>query len=416
MSAEAKVAGDVDVLREFATPEFRRDPYPYFRWLRENEPVCRTSEGFYLVTRHADVTFVQNRNGDLFVSPEAAQVVEVMPQIREHQLMEKLLGSLASLNPPAHTRLRRLVARVFTPRNIDGFRDQMAVICGRLLDAIEEPLRDGEVVDLREKLSGPLPMLTIAELLGVPGDEHEWLMAAARTIFAGVTASAYGDWDAVGRGDESTAAMEEYFIRLAEDRRRAPRKDLVSGLVQSHDEDRLSNGELSGLIWLLWVAGTDTTSAGMDHCVWTVAGRPEMHHWLQGDAAQATAYVDEVLRMYSPGLFSPLPKIALQDVELSGRRIPAGSDVRVAWAAGNRDPEVFPDPDRFDPTRDTGKTLTLGGGMHHCLGRFLARAELSIATTMLHQRFPTLTAESDPEWCGIGCDISGREVPVTLGR
>src|SRR5262245_30029385 len=154
----------MDVLAEFAAPDFRRDPYPFLRWLRENEPVHRTSVGFYLVSTYADAALVQRETGDLFRGPDKSRLAQQYAAALRHPSMAFRLDAMLLKDPPEHTRLRRLVAREFTPKRVSALVDRIATLCDELLDAIDEPLRDGAVVDLHATLAKPLTLNVIAEL------------------------------------------------------------------------------------------------------------------------------------------------------------------------------------------------------------------------------------------------------------
>jgi cytochrome P450 len=315
-------------------------------------------------------------------------------------------------NPPSHTRLRRLVARHFTPRAVEEFSEHISSVCARLLDAVSEPLRDGEVVDLHQALSEPLPLLLIAELLGVPSSDHGWLTTAVHDIAAGLTASATGT-ASLALADEQTVRMEEYFRDLAARRRADPGDDLISGLVRS--SDRLTDDELVNLVWLLWLAGTDANMVMMDHCVFSILEFPGSTEWLRGSLEDATAFVDEVFRRTPPVIFSPLPRPAVREVEIGGVRYPAGTDIKPCFAAANRDPAVFAEPDRFNPARGNNREhLAFSGGIHHCLGAFLARTGLATASAGLHTMFPGLSGVDEPRWGGLSVDPASRQVRVVL--
>ena len=410
---------ELDLLAQFVSPEFQRDPYPFLRRLRDADPIHRTAKGFYLATRHADASFLLAEVGDLFRGPGLAEMTVAMPQIAEHRALSILMTCVMARNPPKHTRLRKLVAGQFTPRAVDSLAGRIDLICDRLLDAIDEPLRDGELVDLHHKLSEPLPRLVIAELLGVPASDHEWLITAVRDIANGLTAATTGGpADELVLADEQTIRMEDYFRELATARRRDPGDDLISGLVrrQQGDPDRLTEDELVNLVWLLWLAGTDANTVAMDHCVWSMMAFPDQCHWLRGDFRQAASFVDEVLRRTAPVMFSPLPRPATREFKLDGVTYPAGTDIRPVLPAANRDPAAFPDPDRFDPSRDNRRMLTFSGGIHHCLGIFLARTGLVTATSRLHKRFPTLVGLAEPRWGGLAVESTSRSLPVALER
>jgi cytochrome P450 len=418
MTVDDETGQRLDILVRFASPEFQRDPYPFFHELRERDPVHLTSKGFYLAMRHADSSFVLSEVGGLFRAPELEMLMKAMPEVTERRTQWMLVTCLMARNPPEHTRLRRLVARHFTPHAAQKLHGDIGRICDSLIDSIVEPLRDGEVVDLHHEISEKLPLLLIAQLLGVPAADHGWMITAVHDMAAGLTAAATsGGAEALLRADEQTIRMENCFRELAAERRKAPGDDLISGLTRMHDEDpdRLTDDELVNLVWLLWLAGTDANTVTMDHCLWSIFEFTDQCHWLAGDHASAVAFVDEVLRRTPPVIFSPLPRLAVRDVEVGGITYPAGTDIKPCFAAANRDPEVFEDPDRFDPSRpNTGKLLTFSGGIHHCLGVFLARAGLAMASSRLYTRLPGLSCLDEPRWGGLAVDPATRGIRVVL--
>jgi cytochrome P450 len=411
------VQGPIDALAEFGTPGFLRDPYPFLKRLRETDPVHLTGKGFYLVSRHADLTYLLSGTTDLLRTPDIAMIAETMPQINEHRSLRTLLSSLLSMNPPEHTRVRRLVARVFTKRATENLAGRIGQLCDRLLDRVAEPIRDGEVVDLYPTVCQPLPRLVIADMVGVPSVDHDWLTSATIDIAAGLTADTHSDVeDLMARADRQTERLEEYFRALADERRRHPCDDLLSELTRRHEAepDRLTDDEIVNLVWLLWLAGTDSTAVGLIHCVWTMTEFPDQRHWLRGGYACAFAFVDEVLRRTTSAPYTVTPRLATRDITLSGVTYPEGSDFRALFAAANRDPAVFGDPDRFDPSRDTKPSLTFSKGIHHCLGSFLTRTTLTMATARLHTMFPDLVARNEPHWAGLVRDPALHSLPVAL--
>ena len=403
----------MDVLAEFATPDFRRDPYPFLRWLRENEPVHRTRAGFYLVSRHADAVSVQRGTGELFRGPDRDRLTEQYASALRHPSTAFRLDAMLLKNPPEHTRLRRLVARDFTPKRVAELTGRIGVLCDGLLDDTAEPLCQGEVIDLHDRLAARLTLCVIAELIGVPLSDRDWL-APVVTDFVSALGSMSEDLLTVA--DQHTRMLQEYFHKLIDERRRTPAPDLVSALVprDGGDSDGLTDDEVVSMLLTLWIAGFETTAAGIDHAALAMINHPDHRHWLAEGTSSAAAFTDEVLRHSGPGLFTPVPRIATEPVRLAGTELPAGSDVRPVFAAANRDPDVFPDPDVFDPARDTTGTLAFGHGIHHCLGTFLGRAEIRVALTRLHARFPGLVLAGEPLWGNALPMHAPLAVPVAL--
>jgi cytochrome P450 len=407
-----------DILALMVTPEFQRDPYPFLHRLRESDPVHLTSKGFYLATRHPDAELVLAETGALFQDPDPAQLIAAMPQIAEHRSLEVLVRCMMAQTPPKHTHTRRLVAQFFTPAAVSALTQRIGQACDGLLDAVDEPLRDGEVVDLHHTVAEPLPLILIAEMLAVPPADRDWLVAAVPVITAGLTAAAISaGGDILARADAETGRVEAYFRQLAAERQEKPGDDLISALacVSEQDPNRLTEDELVNLVWLLWLAANDTVAIELDHCVWSMTSYPDQSDWLRGGPDRALAFVNEVVRRTPPTMFSPLARPATREVRLGETVLPAGSDVRAVIAAANRDPEVFPDPDRFDPSRDTSAMVSFGASIHRCLGVFLAPAVLAQAVARLYDRFPQLTATTEPRWGGLICDPATRSVPVVAG-
>jgi cytochrome P450 len=177
---------------------------------------------------------------------------------------------------------------------------------------------------------------------------------------------------------------------------------MISRLVKVHDsyapdDDRL----LIAILWIMWMTGYESTIAGIDRGMQSYLDNEEYRDWLAGDEPRVQSFVEETLRHDGVVLYTPIPRIALDDVDMSDTTIPAGSSVRMLLASANRDPQVFPDPDRFDPTRNTHRMLNMGYGMFHCSGAALGRAEMAITLTGLKSRFPTLTAADTPTWSDI---------------
>lgn len=408
MQQAAAVTNRPGVLTTFASREFRRDPVPFLHWLREHEPVHRTEHGFYLVSRYADVLWLSNSSRDLFRRPGVRR--------RCGSALDVLRGSMVMSNPPSHTRVRRMVSRDFTARRVDGLRDRITRIADRALDVIAEPLSDGEPVDLHHSWSLPMTAEVMSELLGVPAPDRAWLTGVVIDISDGV---ASGDAARLARADEQTARLAGYFEDLVALRLRVPQDDLVSAWARTFDRaGDFASSELFGVLWLLWLAGFESSASMIDHGALTLLRQPGQARWLRGGHEESLGFADEVLRHCVVQLFTPIPRITTEEVAIAGVRIPAGSDVRPVVAAANRDPRRFADPDRFDPTRGNAFSgFAFGQGPHRCVGAQLARTELAIGLSRLHARFPALVAAGelvmDP---AIVSTRMTRSFPVALER
>jgi cytochrome P450 len=384
-----------DVLEQLMFPPSSLDPYPLYRRLREESPVYPSRFGAHLISRHADVNHVLKHH-ELFPGVPEEDMARMFPQGVGHEAYQVLVTSLVGSNPPKHTRLRGLVGSEFTFRRVDGLRAGITELADKLVADLAERLRSGETVDLHRSVSIPMPLHMISDLLGVPQDERQRLSVLVPAMMNVVDPAAPPD--AVAAADAAFRELGTFFDALIEERRRRPADDLVSDLVSVHDGDmdRLAEDELRTLLFTLWSAGFETTATGIDNAVLALAEQPDHRRWLAGDDKQVRAFVDETLRHDPSVQVAPGIRVAAQDTELSGCKIPAGTHVRLMLGAASRDPEAYPDPDRFDPGRTGTPALSFGAGIHYCLGAGLTRLEMSVLLPRLHQALPTLALAGPP--------------------
>ncbi|MGY4231596.1 cytochrome P450/ferredoxin [Bradyrhizobium sp. USDA 4449] len=395
-----------DAFAELALPARIHDPYPFMRWLREHDPVHRAASGLFLLSRHADIYWVLNATGDAFRGPAPGELARYFPQAANSLSFDLLASTIAMKDPPAHTRLRRLISRDFTMREIDNLRPSIVRIVAARMDSMAPALERGEAVDLHREFALALPMLVFTELFGMPKDDMFELATGIGAILEGLSPQASDPQ--LAAADAASARVKAYFGDLILRKRTDPRHDIVSMLVGAHDDDAdtLSDAELISMLWGMLLGGFATTAATIDHAILAMLAYPEQRHWLQGDAMGVKAFVEEVLRCDAPIMFSSIPRIAKHDIELGGVVIPKNADVRLLIASGNRDPDAFADPDRFDPARfyDTspgmstdGKImLSFGHGIHFCLGAQLARVQLAESLPRIEARFPKLALTEQP--------------------
>jgi cytochrome P450 family 114 len=385
-----------DVLARLLDDDILDDPYPYLAWVREHHPVHLSPSGAYLVSRHADCMTLLLEDG--FRVPDREQLPGLQDKAARHRSLYLLTRTITMHNPPEHTRLRRLLGRDFTRSRIERLRAATGQTCDRLLGAIEQPLCDGEIVDLHRTLSVTLPMHVMSDLMGFPAADRAWLFGMVPTVLAGLSPSATEE--VLDRADEQSAAVEDYMIDLLAQRRREPANDLASVWGQAHadDSDRFSHDELLSMLWGMIAGGLATTSAALSNGIVAIIRYPSEARWLRGGQDKALSFANEILRRDMPSIVSGVPRYATRDVELGGVTIPHGSEVRNMLAAANRDPAVFPDPDRFAPSRDTSRTLAFGHGIHYCMGSSLARIQLTTMLPAMHRRFPGLDLAGAPRW------------------
>lgn len=355
-------------------------PAPIFADLRRTRPVAKVmmSDGTpaWLLTRYADVRQVLT---DARFSRAKASGSDA-PRAELGALeMESLIG----MDPPEHTRMRRLVAYAFTPRRVEALRSRVAGIVDDLLGAIEKLPRPADLV---EHFSTPLPIQVISELLGIPPADRHLCKAWSDTMM--------GDW---GRDAQATQEALDGFAGVIAARRAHPGDDLISALVSAQDDrGRLSDRELLMVCIGVLIGGHETTTNQINLFVLTLRQNPGELARLRADPALVPQAVEELIRVTQFGDTGVmLPRITTEEVELSGVTIPAGSAVLAAFIAANRDPDVFPDPDRLDLSRTGAPHLGFGGGVHHCLGAQLARMELQEALRGLLRRMPDLRVAAE---------------------
>ncbi|MEV4056198.1 cytochrome P450 [Amycolatopsis sp. NPDC049688] len=393
------------MLGELLTPQNRLDPYPWYAQWREKAPAVRAGGPLVAVLGHAEAE--QVLRGTQFGHPEPEVVDGGDPDLPV-DAQGRVVRAFAFLNPPDHTRLRRLVAKAFTPRVIETLQPRIEALATEAIDRI----LDGGEVDFMETLAAPLPVTVIAELLGVPAGDRErfgaWSAAMAR-------ASDPGFLLPPGVAEQAATARREfiaYFRDLAAERRRAPGEDLLSALVAVTDQGQvLSEGELLVTLTLLLVAGHETTTNLLGNGVLALLRNPGQYAALTGDGALAEAAVEEILRYDSPVQLTM--RTATAGTTLGDVRLAAGDQALVFIGAANRDPRVHQAPDTFDITRPPERHLAFGHGIHFCLGAPLARLEGRTVLRELARRAPGLQLAGDPEWAATVTLRGLSSLPVT---
>jgi cytochrome P450 len=286
-------------------------------------------------------------------------------------------------DPPTHTRLRKLVSTAFTRRQVERLAPSIETHCARLLDDVAKQLADSGEADLLASFAFPLPMTVICDLLGIPPeartDVRDWV---APLLAGGVaTFEAY---------DSSARRMLAYTRDLIDEKRHAPAEDLLTALIEARDgEDHLTEDELTSMVFLLFLAGHDTTVSLIANGALALLTHPDQLAAVRADPERWPAAVEELLRFDSPVQVT-VPVATAAPVEIAGTAIEEGRHVVVSLLAANRDPARFPDPDTLNLTRADGAHLAFGHGIHHCVGAPLARLEGRIALRALTERFPTL--------------------------
>ncbi|WP_181796426.1 cytochrome P450 [Streptomyces sp. WELS2] len=326
-------------------------------------------------------------------------------------------GNFVGMDPPAHRRLRALVSQAFTPRVVQGLGPRIEAVCARLLDAVA----DRDRFDLVDTLAYPLPIIVIAELLGIPAGEHRLFQEWASVLFGGDQLGEAPDMADLERALDAIAPtvreMNGYVLEHIRARRADPGDDLTSRLIAAEvDGVRLRDQEMVGFVALLLVAGHITTTALLGNAVVAFDRHPGTDAALRADPTRIPAAVEEVLRWLPP--FPELGRRVTRPVVLGGHDIPADTLLMTHLGAANRDPARFATPDVFDVTRSPNPHLTFGHGIHFCFGAPLARLEARIALRMLHERFRMLAIPSyeDIAYQNPAVIVGVRQLPVEVGR
>jgi len=388
------------------------DPYPAYKALREHDPVHHSAlMDAWVVTRYQDVTFVLS---DPRFSADRRQARNRFAQMVQAQALEERFGpfvrapTMLTSDPPQHTRLRKLVSKAFTARAVEDLRPRIAGIVAGLLAEIR---RRGKA-DLVASLAYPLPVIVIAEMLGVPPEERErfkrWSDDVAATL-SGPFASA----EAIDRGATAVQELASYLREIIAQRRRQPRADLISALIAAEEQGQvLSEDEILSTSMLLLIAGNETTTNLIGNGVLALLRHPDQLQRLRDDPSLIRSAVEELLRYAGP--VQGTARVATEDVEIGGRRIAAGQLVFALLAAANRDPAQFANPDHLDIGRQPNPHVAFGDGIHFCLGAPLARAEAQEAISGLLQQFPALALDGEPEWGGTFVIRGVRSLPIRV--
>ncbi|WP_327581370.1 cytochrome P450 [Nonomuraea sp. NBC_00507] len=375
------------VFERILDPSGRADPYPLFGELRHT-PVARQEDGTYVVSTYREIVALLH---DPRVSSDRRN-------LRSAAEAPDLTLSFIGLDPPEHDRLRRLTMRHFGPPHspgmVDGLRPAMVSLTTALIDGIAGKRR----ADVVDEVAYPLPVAVICRLLGVPVEDeprfHAWADQIIETLGP-------GEEDRAERERERQAVAHElksYLAGLAEDRRRQPGEDLLSGFVTYRGpEGGMTPQEVVATAVLLLIAGHETTINLIANGMLTLLRHPDQLERLRAEPGLIVPAVEELLR-YEPPVQLVSSRVALDDITIDGTTIPAGSPIVLALAAGSRDPAHTADPDRFDLCRARNEHLGFGGGVHYCFGAPLARLETQIVLAELVRRLrnPRLAADPPP--------------------
>jgi cytochrome P450 len=384
------------------------DPYDMYRRLREEAPIYHSEQyGFYALSRYEDVvaahkdwrTFSSTHGVDLHtLSADPATI--------------RNFASIIMMDPPDHDRLRALVSRVFTPRAVQALEPMVREVITGFVDAIGDATQFDGVGDL----SAPFPVEIISRILGVPAADRQqirlWLDESLHRE--------PGDMSPTQEGIDANVASGAYFYALVQEKRANPTDDMLSRLTQvSVERDDgtmtgLDDAEIAGFASLLGGAGAETVTKLVGNAFVLFARHPEQWRAVVDDPAAIPWAVEEILRYLPPSQYQG--RFSVLDSEWRGDRLPAGYPVLLLTGAANRDPDAYPDPDRFDITRKPGQALGFGLGIHSCLGAALARIESRIALEAMARRWPRFSVDEDNLRRVHMSNVAGyASVPVQVG-
>ena len=362
-----------------------QDPYPVYAALRERDPVHRSGlMNAWLFTRHADIDTILRDHRRFGNDPRKGN----LSRRQRANLPADEEFTMLFLDPPDHKRLRALVNKAFTPKAVNALEPHIRKLLGALLDEIDDPAG----FDLMQVVAQPLPVIVIAEMLGVPPEDRAqfkvWSDQRARTLEPSI--------DARERALAETAnqSLNEYFRPIIEERRAAPKDDIVSALAQAEEEgDRLTEREMLNMLRLLLIAGNETTTNLIGNGVLALLRHPDQLQRLREDPSLIPSAVDELLRFDSP-VQTDFRRV-LEDCEVNGFPLKKRDNIVVLLGAANRDPDVFEEPDRLDVGRGDRSHLSFGRGIHHCIGAPLARLEGRIVLEVLLERFSQISLRGE---------------------
>lgn len=387
------------------SPEMRADPYPLYKQLRASDPVLWWDDpGIWLITGYEEaVSVLHHPNASTDHRAAQVNVSEAGLGPSERGLENVMLF----MDPPDHTRLRTLVNKAFTPRAIDRMRTRIQQIADELLEA----RRDSKALDVIADFAYPLPVRVIAEMLGVPQEDlprfREWSRAIAPILDPVMSMESLE-----GIADASLA-LSSYFDEMIAMRRKEPRDDLLTALVQSEERGhRLTEEELRATCVLLLIAGHETTMNLIGNGLLALLHHPDQLRRLRDDPSLMRDAIEELLRYEGPVHLTA--RTARGDIAVNGKTVREGEMSIVLLGAANRDPDQFPDPDDLDVGRHPNRHIAFSAGGHFCLGAPLARIEGHIALETLLRRAPGIELTAEPEWRDTITLRGLKSLPVSL--
>ncbi|MFI2202848.1 cytochrome P450 [Streptomyces sp. NPDC020192] len=387
------MAGSHDLGFDPWAPAFLADPYPAYAELRARGRVIRYERtDQWLVPHHADVsTLLRDRRlgrtyQHRFSHEDFGRTAPPPEQEPFHTLNDH---GMLDLEPPDHTRIRRLVSKAFTPRTVERLKPYVEALANDLVAGL---VRDGGG-DLLTDVAEPLPVAVIAEMLGIPEADRAQLRPWSADICGMYELNP--SEETATKAVRASVEFSEYLRELIAARRKEPGEDLISGLIAAHDEDdRLTEQEMISTAVLLLNAGHEATVNATVNGWWALFRNPGQLAALRADHSLIPSAIEELMRYDTP--LQLFERWVLDDIEIDGTTIPRGSEIAMLFGSANRDPAVFTDPDRLDLARKDNPHISFSAGIHYCIGAPLARIELAASMTALLQQAPTLTLAAEP--------------------
>jgi methyl-branched lipid omega-hydroxylase len=369
----------------------RERPFAFFA--EPEVPGLEVGPGYYAVTRHADLDAISSQPAIFCSGAGAVSITDVPADLNE------FYGSLISMDDPRHAKIRRIVSKVFTPRMLEQLVDSVQEIVVDVLEKARRTAEDGDgTIDVVADIAAPIPLRVICDMMGVPDEDRAMVLAKSNIVLSG------GDPDLIeDQGDPLTAFLEAGMAlagvmeRMAAERVEQPRDDLTTALVTAEvDGETLTHQEIASFFILLLVAGNETTRNAISQGILALSEHPgQRERWMADPGLTRTA-VEEIVRWVSPVTW--MRRTATRDCEVNGTAFSAGDKFLMFYAAANRDPEVFADPQVFDLGRDPNPHVGFGGhGPHFCLGAHLARREIAVTFQQLFRLLPDLEVIGPPD-------------------
>ena len=403
-------SADPLALTHLLDPEVLDNPYPFYRTLRETDPIHHDAVDGWVLSRHVDV--VATLRAPYMSAERANLTTDWLPESLQATLapaVRAFMRQILFLDPPDHTRLRALVTKAFTPRAVEAMRARVQTV----VDAMLDPLADASRADIIAALAFPLPVRVIADMMGIPAADQDqftqWTFDLGALIGGGEL-----PLDRMLSALQGVTALMDYFRTAIAEHRVHPRDDLLQALIAAEDRgDVLDEDELLGNCMLLLAAGHGTTTHLIGNGMLALLRHPDQLARLRDDPSLAVSAVVEFLRYDGPVQMTS--RLATAEFELDGRHFAAGDNVIMLLGAANHDPAQFADPDQLDLTRAENRHVAFGHGIHYCLGAPLAYLEGQIAIPTLLRRFPAIHLDDEPIVRAQGTVFRGlQSLPVAL--